>query len=308
MFAAAGADGAEFQGRDPLKLLTDWFGSGDPETKPALEPSMERFHPKRVRPFRPSHGIRRIEIDPNLAVRDHPTVSWSLDGVRAITKPWWEFDPEVLEVVLPMRDFDRRLEKENKPVAPWLHTNGHLVGAESHNERALMVLADFHPAVHHIAGQPITITWPPDSEIQSHTPDVGLVGSNRPPLIVDAKAPPGMKDEEWLAKIPEIRKVVESMGMGYSVWSGMSRPYRLNLDDFSEARVPPVSYNFWAPVAADLCDRPMTSSELAGRLDATGYQRTWALTLIRRMLWRRRLQTDMFRPYGPGSIVERAHG
>ena len=49
----------------------------------------------------------------------------------------------------------------------------------------------------------------------------------------------------------------------------------------------------------------MTAYELADRLDASGYQRLWSLTLIRRMLWRHALHTDMFSPYTQRSIVWR---
>lgn len=303
--AAAGSDRGEHRGVDPSDVLTDWFGTGDRHSKPALQPSSERFHPRRIRPFKPSWGKRRLPIDPDLAVRECVTVSWSMDGRTTSTVPWHEFDPEVLWQALPMRDFDRRLEKENKPVAPWLHTTGHLVGAESHHERAFMVLADHHPAIEHIAGQPFTLTWPADSRIDSYTPDVALLGAGRLALIADPKSPDLAEDEKWLTKQPEVAKVIHAMGMGYLVWTGMSRPYRLNLEDFTEARVPLASYNFWAPVAYELCDRPTTASDLADALDAAGYQRTWALTLIRRMLWRRALQTNMFTIYGPDSIVFR---
>lgn len=52
----------------------------------------------------------------------------------------------------------------------------------------------------------------------------------------------------------------------------------------------------------------MSVEELADHLDANGYQRLWALMLIRRMLWRRALLTDMFTPYSRTSIVERNDG
>jgi len=94
--------------------------------------------------------------------------------------------------------------------------------------------------------------------------------------------------------------------MGYAVWEGMSRPFRLNLENFTEARTPASSYVRWADVAVALCDEPMPATELADRLDATGYQRPWALTLIRRLLWRGRLRTDMFSVYDNRSIVESA--
>lgn len=303
-----GIDDPQVRGKDPLTELTGWFGVGDRLTKPALEPSMDGYDPMRVRVFRPSHGKRRLRIDRAGAQASTVTITYTLDGVRARTEDLGGFSHSLLRTVLPMRDFARRLQQKNKPVAPWLHTMGHHVGAESHHERTLMMLADYHPAIDHISGQPFTLVWPKDSELDSHTPDVCLLSAGANPLIVDVRTPEGAVDPEWAAKVPAIRRAVESLGMGYVVWTGMSRPYRRNLENFTEARVPPDSYEFWSLVAVDLCTERMTVSDLADSLDATGYRREQALMLIRRMLWRQALRTDMFTPYSTSSIVERVDG
>jgi hypothetical protein len=301
--AAVGLDDPRVRGANPLAAFTKWFGQGDPGSKPAMEPSMDRYDPRRVRVFRPSWGQRRLEIDLERAVSSVVTVSFTLDGLRSETCGLDELDHALLPRLLPMRDFARRLEQSNKPVAPWLHTTGYLVGAESHHERTLMMLADFHPAVELIAGQPFTLVWPKGSALRSHTPDVLLAGGGAPPLVIDVRTPSGSVDEKWASKVPAITEAMTDLGMGYLIWTGMSRPYRRNLENFTEARVPPQSYRRWAQVAGDLCTAPMSAFDLADRLDAAGYQRLWALTLIRRMLWRRALVTDMFTPYTSSSIV-----
>ncbi len=268
---------------------------------------MDMYNERRVRVFRPSWGVRRLRIDSELAVSSAVTLSYTLNGLHVETCAGDQFDHALLPRVLPMRDFARRLGQENKPVAPWLHTTGHLVGAESQHERTLMMLADYHPAVELIAGQPFTLVWPEGSDLQSHTPDVVLLRNGSLPLVVDVRTPAGAMDAKWAKKVPAIGRAVQSLGMGYLVWTGMSRPYRRNLENFTEARVPKASYERWADVALDLCVRPMSASELADRLDSAGYPRLWALTLIRRMLWRRALTTDMFAPYSSSSIVERGN-
>ncbi|MEB0265069.1 hypothetical protein [Cryobacterium sp. 10I5] len=284
--------------------MTEWFGAGDRRTKAALEPSMDRFTERRVRVFRPSWGPRRLKIDLDVAVSSGVTVTYTLDGRNPLTYSWDQFDHALLRRLLPMRDFARRLEQENKPVAPWLHTTGHLVGAESHHERTLMMLADYHPAVQFISGQPFTLVWPKGSDIQSHTPDVLLLREGSLPLIVDVRTPAGARDAKWAPKVPSIESAVRSLGMGYLIWTGMSRQYRRNLENFTEARVPAESYQRWSDVASELCTSPMPASELANLLDLAGYQRLWALTLIRRMLWRRALQTDMYSRFSSAAIVE----
>lgn len=307
MQAAAGFDDPQFHRVDPLQPLTTWFGPGNPRQKPAIEPSMDRYDPGRVRVFRPSWGTRRLKIDPELAGSTAVTVSFTEDGVRTETRSLDAFDNALLPFLFPMRDFARRLEQMNKPVAPWLHTTGYLVGAESQHERTFMMVADYHPAVDMIAGQPFTLVWPKGGTLRSHTPDVLLLGQGSPPLVVDVRTPSGAVEEEWALKVPAIAEAVAALGFGYLVWTGISRPYRRNLENFTEARVPTASYERWADVALDLCVRPVPVAELADRLDCAGYQYLWALTLIRRMLWRRALTTDMFVPYSSSSIVERSY-
>lgn len=303
--AAAHVDDPRFRGVDPLGVFTEWFGAGDRLGKPVVEPSMGGFDPQRVRVFRPSWGVRRLRIDRAVAQSSTVTVTYTLDGMQARTREVGDFDHALLREVVPMRDFARRLKQSNKPVAPWLHTVGHHVGAESHHERTLMMLADFHPAVDHIGGQPFTLVWPKRSELESHTPDVCLLGGGSPPLIVDVRTPAGAVEQKWAAKVPVIREAVQSLGMGYVVWTGMSRPYRMNLENFTEARVPHASYERWSPLALELCADPMSAGVLADRLAADGYDRPLALMLLRRMLWRHALRTDMFTPYHSSSLVER---
>jgi len=301
--SATGFDDPTFARADPLTALTNWFGVGDRHIKPALEPSMDNFTDRRVRVFRPSWGSRRLKINLDIAISTGVTVTYTLDGVTPMTCGLDQFNHAWLRQLLPMRDFARRLEQENKPVAPWLHTTGHLVGAESHHERTLMMLADYHPAIDYISAQPFTFVWPTGSDIQSHTPDVILMREGSLPLVVDVRTPAGARDAKWVPKVPLIESAVRALGMGYRIWTGMSRQYRRNLENFTEARVPLDSYERWSGVARELCSSPMPASELANLLDAAGYQRLWALTLIRRMLWRRALYTDMYSRYTSAAIV-----
>lgn len=299
-----GRDDPEFRGVDPLRPFTNWFGSGVGSVKPFFDPTPDGFDARRIRVFRPSHGSRRLPVV-KPAKGHAPIVAYSTDGSSTKSCRLDEFDFERLRTAFPTREFFRRLEQPNKPVAAWLYTTGHHVNAESHHERTLMTLGDHHPAVHHIAGQPFTLVWPDGSPIKSHTPDVAFTGTGTPPLIVDVKTPKESRKPAWVERAPLVAEAIARMGMGYVVWTGMSRPFRLNMENFTNARVPEASYKRWSDVAVQLCSAPMTASELADRLDEAGYQRGWALTLIRRLLWRRRLHTDMFAVYDSRSIVER---
>lgn len=295
-----------FEGVDPTVVFTDWFGAGDHASKPVFQPSFERWHPRRTRMTSPSRGRRRLQIDPEVGVQDVVTISYTFDGRLVVTDRFDDFDQGALWTALPMRDFARRLGQENKPVGTWLHTNGHHVGCESHHERAMMTVADFHPAVHRVAGQPFTLTWPVNSPARSHTPDAVTLSPGRIPLVLDVKTPEDAAREDWVTKRPHVEAAVHAMGMGYLLWTGMSRRYRRNLELLTEARVADESYGPWSVAALELCDEPIPARVLAERLEASGYRLEWALMLIRRMLWRRTLLTDMFCPFDSMSIVWRA--
>lgn len=299
-----GIDDPATRNVDPLGLFTDWFGPGDRRSKPVHVPSSAGFHPRRVRVFRPSSGARRLAID-RRRFADHIRIAYTVDGETTSLSKLEHFDLALLPQLLSMREFARRLKQDNKPVATWLHTIGHHVGAESHHERSLMMIADFHPAVHFIAGQPFTMLWPVGAPLKTHTPDVMVMGPSNAPMIVDVRTPEEAADQTWVRKVPAIADALRLLGLGYAIWTGMSRPFRRNLENLTEASVPAISYDRWSRVALDLCDEPMPATELADRLDASGYQRLWSLTLIRRMLWRRVLLTDMFSPYSRSSTVWR---
>ncbi|AMM19469.1 hypothetical protein AX769_04070 [Frondihabitans sp. PAMC 28766] len=202
-----------------------------------------------------------------------------------------------------MRTFARRFGQSNKPVSKWTHTTRHLVPAESRHERAFILLADHHPQVQHIAAQPFSIDWPDGGPLGSHTPDFALLSPGRPPMIVDVKAPHASQDPDTVARHEVVRHVLAEAGMFHVVWIGMPEAAVTNLSNFSGARVPEETMATWSPVVLDLLKPGDTADVLSRRLDGRGYPRLLALTLIRRLLWQRRLVTDMTVRFVPMSRV-----
>ena len=242
----------------------------------------------RLKPARPASGV---------------VAGYSTDGRTIRSVQVADLTAKLLSTAHPMREFSRRLTQEHKPVAVWTHTTGSLVGAESHLERDFITLADFHPAVRYIGGQPFTLAFERGAPCKLHTPDLVLLGDGLPPLVVDVKNPEQAAKRKWQARAALIRDVLAEAGMGYEVWTGMPRLMQANLENFTEARVPGPSYCRWAPIAAELCSRPMPVVELVARIAARGYEPGFAMMLIRRMLWHRDLRTDMRLPFRPTSIV-----
>jgi hypothetical protein len=253
----------------------------------------------RVRMHRPWSTYRLKPPRPSVGV----IAGYSTDGRTVRSVQVADLTAELLLTAHPMREFSRRLTQNHKPVAVWTHTTGSLVGAESHLERDFITLADFHPAVRYIGGQPFTLAFAPGRSCKLHTPDLVLLGDGLPPLVVDVKNPDQAATRKWEARAALIRDLLAEAGIGYEVWTGMPRLMQANLENFTEARVPEPSYRRWAPIAAELCSRPLPVIELVTRIAARGYEPGFAMMLIRRMLWRRDLRTDMRLPFRSSSIV-----
>ena len=256
----------------------------------------------RIRVNRPSWGARRLPVPANKT--QSTRISFTLDGRTVTTRGLQDVEVNDLFRAYPMRDFARRLNQPNHPTAPWIDTMSHLIGAESHLEGAFYLLADFHPLVSFISGQPFTLSWPKGAGAGSHTPDCLLATtSSRWGLVVDVKTPEERATKEWLSREELLRPELAKLGLNYMVWSGMPRHYRRNLEKFTEARVPATSMESWAPLAATLARSGIRMNDLVDALGASGYERLRALTLIRRMLWLRMLRTDLARPVGLETTV-----
>lgn len=280
---------------DPMALLNSWAANPLQRTT-RLEGLIRGL---RVRIHRPWSTYRLKPARPSVGV----IAGYSTDGRTVRSVQLADLTAELLLTAHPMREFSRRLTQNHKPVAVWTHTTGSLVGAESHLERDFITLADFHPAVRYIGGQPFTLAFERGAPCKLHTPDLVLLGDGLPPLVVDVKNPEQAATRKWRARATLIRDLLAEAGIGYEVWTGMPRLMQANLENFTEARVPEPSYRRWAPIAAELCSRPLPVVELVTRIAARGYEPGFAMMLIRRMLWRRDLRTDMRLPFRSTSIV-----
>lgn len=299
-----GWTGPESGDVDPVAQLTEHIapilmgqGTADPRLSPLS------LTTARIRVNRPSWGERRLTL-PGKDKVDSIHVFWTRDGKRAQSERLHAFDRTELFRAYPMRDFARRLNQTNHPTAPWVETMGHLVGAESHHEGSFYLLADFHPLITFIAGQPFTLHWPKGSPLESHTPDCFLAtagGSSG--VVVDIKDPREQGSDEWQARERIVRDVLGEIGLGYFVWSGMPRRFRRNLEYLAEARVPPASVDAWGTRARQIAAARVSMRQLATALDAEGYPYLLALTLLRRLLWTHDLEADLMRPLGPDADV-----
>jgi hypothetical protein len=292
-------------GLDPLLELDQVLCAGITDVPSILRPAASADNSLRVRLGRPSWGQRRRTI-PADAVRNVPTMVTAPNMRRVVVENLSDFDLQRVVSSYPMRDFARRLTQQNKPVVTYLHTMRGLVGAESLHERVFLLLADFHPLVAFVAGQPFTIVWPKGSKPGTHTPDFILVSTSGQPVVVDVKTREDRASNYWQEREPVIRDTLAQVGLDYLVWTEMPRRFRKNLENFTAAQVPAASVDRWAPAAATLAGAGRSAHQLATQLDFAGYPYLNAMMLIRWLLWTRVLETDMHQLFTPDSIVKAA--
>lgn len=290
---------------DPLAQLTALLIAVSSPAQPLDHRSQGADTSLKVRLGRPSWGQRRRSI-PTHAVRDVPAIVTAPNLHRVVVENLTDFDLQRIVSSYPMRDFARRLSQQNKPVVTYLHTMRGLVGAESHHERVFLLLADFHPLVAFVAGQPFTIVWPRGSKPGTHTPDFILVSTAGQPVVVDVKTREDRASTYWQEREPVIRATLAQVGVDYLVWTEMPRRFRKNLENFTAAQVPESSVDRWAPAATTLAGAGVSAHQLASQLNAAGYPYLNAMMLIRWLLWTHVLETDMHRLFTPDSIVEAA--
>jgi hypothetical protein len=290
---------------EPLAELTETLTARSGTARQVVSFSQDYKTSLRIRLGRPSWGQRRRTI-PTHAARNVPAIVTAPNLHRVVVENLSDFDLQRIVSSYPMRDFARRLSQQNKPVVTYLHTMRGLVGAESLHERVFLLLADFHPLVAFIAGQPFTILWPKGSKPGTHTPDFILVSTSGQPVVVDVKTREDRASTYWQEREPVIRDTLSQVGVDYLVWTEMPQRFRKNLENFTAAQVPESSVDRWAPVATTLAGAGVSAHQLAAQLNAAGYPYLNAMMLIRWLLWTHVLETDMHRLFTPESIVEAA--
>jgi hypothetical protein len=82
---------------------------------------------------------------------------------------------------------------------------------------ARLLLADFDPAVGHIAAQPFLLKAWVQSKICKHIPDF-LLTTREGPLVVDVKPRHRLDKPQVAFTFTWTRQVVQDRGWGYQVW------------------------------------------------------------------------------------------
>ena len=188
----------------------------------------------------------------------------------------------------------------------WSETTGSHVVYESRLELARLLAADFDPAVTAIAAQPFLLRAHAGGRVRRHVPDFFLVRADESALLVNVKPAARLADPEVAGALEWPGRLAREHGWDYEVWSGADPVFLANVRFLAGYRRP------WL-LPAGLADAVLaafrpgdTLAALAG-LTGLGYPGTVRAAVLR-LLWERRLATDLHRPLDGDSVLEAADG
>jgi hypothetical protein len=174
----------------------------------------------------------------------------------------------------------------------WSATAGGLVIYESRLELARLLLADFDPDVTAIAAQPFLLRAPVSGRVRRHVPDFLLVHADRTVRVVNVKPAARLADPAVAEALAWPGELFEARGWDHEVWTGADPVFLANVRFLAGYRRPGMPPDAVAGAVLDV----IGPGECLGGL--------LAKAAVLRLLWQRRLSTDLSRPLDAGSVLE----
>ncbi|MEZ0054376.1 hypothetical protein ABIA30_005417 [Mycobacterium sp. MAA66] len=183
-------------------------------------------------------------VDVDSAVLDFKTAEGMQRSLAAVAAV-----PSELYEGRPMRVFRWYQGQRHYSGEYWSATERDLVPHESRLEKAALMIADFDPRVHHIAAQPFLLQANVNGKWVRHTLDY-LLGTDDGPVVVDVMRAERLAHDKAQLLIAWTRRVVQSLGWSYVVFtepspvlldnirflSGYRRDWLINQDILIEIR------------------------------------------------------------------------
>lgn len=132
---------------------------------------------------------------------------------------WAVATGSLLAQAAPWRTFRWYMDQRHYSGTYWSSTNTGQVIYESRLELARLMLADFDPTVTRIVAQPFLLTTVVNRRQRKHIPDFLLI-TNDVPAVIDVKPAWQLEKPKVRFTLDWTRKLVESRGWRYEVWSG----------------------------------------------------------------------------------------
>lgn len=185
----------------------------------------------------------------------------------------------------------------------WSATEGAHVIYESRLELARLLYADFDRSVSRIIAQPFLMTTLVEGAVRRHVPDF-LLKTDSGPLVVDVKPAQRLERPVVAFTFNWTRRVIESRGWRYEVWSEPSPVHLENLRFLAGYRR---SCLFAAEIMDALDAAVADGATLKESFDAvTQFDPRVVRATVLHMVWSGRFVTDLDIRLGLGSVLRRS--
>lgn len=185
----------------------------------------------------------------------------------------------------------------------WSATTGGHVIYESRLELARLLLADFDPGVVAIAAQPFPRLAPGGGRFRRHVPDFLLVHADQTVRVVNVKPASRLADPAVAEALAWPGEVFEARGWVHEIWTGADPVLLANVRFLAGYRRPGMPPEAVTGAVLGLVRPGECLGGLLDRLER-GWPRPLAKAALLRLLWQRRVSTDLTRPLDAGSVVE----
>lgn len=233
-----------------------------------------------------------------------PSVSLRLrDGETVLDLPLRQVTARRIAAAAPWRMTRSARGQAHYPGWYWsATTGGHLI-YESRLELARLLLADFDPAVVAIAAQPFLLRARAGGRVRRHVPDFLLIHADRTVRVVNVKPAGRLADPSVAEALAWPGELFQGHGWGYEIWSGADPVVLANVRFLAGYRRPGMPSDAVTGAVLDAIRPGECVGGLLDRLER-GWPRALAKAAVLRLLWQRRLGTDLSRPLDAGSVLE----
>jgi hypothetical protein len=210
---------------------------------------------------------------------------------------------EQVVAAVPWRSARSARGQAHYPGYYWSATAGGHVIYESRLELARLLLADFDPGVTAIAAQPFLLRAQAGGRLRRHVPDFLLVRADRTVQVVNVKPAARLADPAVADALAWPGPLFEARGWDHEIWTGASPVLLENVRFLAGYRRPGIPPD---DVASAILGEVCPGERLGGLLDRLerAWPRSAAKAAVLRLLWQRKVSTDLSRPLDAGSALE----
>jgi hypothetical protein len=231
-----------------------------------------------------------------------PSVSVRLRDGTVFERPLGQVMAGQIISAVPWRMTRSARGQAHYPGYFWSATMGAHVIYESRLELARLLLADFDHDVTAIAAQPFLLRASVSGCVRRHVPDFLLVHADQTVRVVNVKPAARMADPAVAEALAWPGELFEARGWGHEVWTGADPVFLANVRFLAGYRRPGMPAH---AVTAAVLGEIQPGERLGGLLDRLehAWLRPAANAAVLRLLWQRRVSTDLSRPLDADSVL-----